>query len=288
MKVKNNENSYAFNKNYPPFSVLISVYKNEKPEYLDLALVSVENQTIKPKEIVLVEDGPISKELKHVILKHKACFGDGFKDIAFSQNRGLGFALRLGTNYVSTEWIARMDSDDYSLPFRFEKQMKVVKEKPNIAVVGGQICEFAENIRNIRGFRRVPTSNEKIRKFIKWRSPFNHPTVLINKKALQKVGGYLPYGNLEDYYLWSRIISNGYSVCNLDEIITCMRVDDGLYKRRGNLSNIRYMYLLRSYLHEHGLLRWYEKIIGDWIMTVNILIPSGMRKILYQHVLHRR
>lgn len=58
-------------KKYPDFSVLMSVYKREKPEYLDEALSSIENQTIIPTEIILVEDGPIPIELKKVIIKHK-------------------------------------------------------------------------------------------------------------------------------------------------------------------------------------------------------------------------
>lgn len=89
-------------KKYPDFSVLMSVYKREKPEYLDEALSSVENQTVTPTEIILVEDGPISTDLKKVIIKHKKKFGNSFKDIVLEKNQGLATALRLGTKHVST------------------------------------------------------------------------------------------------------------------------------------------------------------------------------------------
>ena len=114
------------NEKYPKFSVLMSVYEKENPKYLDLALKSIERQTVKPSEIILVEDGVIPNRLQEVILNHKEKFGNGFKIIYSSINRGLGNALRLGTDYVSTNWIARMDSDDYSVPNRFEQQLDLI------------------------------------------------------------------------------------------------------------------------------------------------------------------
>lgn len=277
----------TLSKNYPPFSVLISVYKNEKPEYLDIALSSVENQTIRPNEIVIVEDGPISTSLKKVILKHQKYFGDGFKDITSKKNRGLGAALRLGINYVSTEWVARMDSDDYSFSDRFEKQLKIIKQEPDLAVIGGQVKEFSENINNIIGVRNVPTTSELIFKFCKWRSPFNHPTVMLNKKKILSVGGYSSFGNLEDYYLWINVISNGLKVRNLDSYLTYMRVDEGMYSRRGNLKNVIYFYKLRNYLYNHKMINRFEKLIGDVVSTVNIILPTSIRKQLYREFLHK-
>ena len=158
----------------------MSVYKNENPEYLDIALKSVEAQTVKPNEIIVVEDGPISRELKKVILKHKLIFGSSFKDVESTKNKGLGAALRLGTKYVSTNWIARMDSDDYSMPNRFEKQLNAIIDNPDLAVIGGQVSEFSSTIKNIVGRRTVPTTEKNIKQFVKWRSPFNHPTVFLN------------------------------------------------------------------------------------------------------------
>lgn len=273
-------------KKYPDFSVLISVYKREKPEYLDEALSSVENQTIIPTEIILVEDGPIPTDLKKVITKHKKIFGNSFKDIVLEKNQGLAAALRLGTEYVSTNWIARMDSDDISVPNRFEFQLKEIMENPNLAIVGGQVKEFAVNINNVVGQRKVPISQNLICNFIKWRSPFNHPTVMLNKKIVKKVGGYISFGNLEDYYLWSRIIANNYSVKNISDILVYMRVDEGMYARRGRIGNIKYFYRLRGYLRRKKIISPFEELIGDIMMTSNIIIPSLIRKLLYQKVLH--
>lgn len=274
-------------KNYSPFSVLMSVYMKEKPKYLDEALTSIENQTVVPSEIVLVEDGPLSTELQKVIDIHRRKFTNTFKVIKAIYNQGLGQSLRLGTQFVSTDWIARMDSDDISVPDRFEIQLKEINKHPELALIGGQVQEFANSTLNIVGYRRVPTSESLLRQFIKWRSPFNHPTVMIKKKALQQVGGYVSYGNLEDYYLWARIIVNNYHIANVDQVLVKMRVDEGMYQRRGGISNIKYFYRLRSFLFEHGLSSRREKILANIIMTINILIPGIIRKFIYQHVMHR-
>lgn len=224
--------------NYPDFSVLMSVYKKEKPHFLDQALNSIENQTVVPTEIVLVEDGPISKGLGKIIEEHRTNFVNNFKVIKSIRNQGLWAALRLGTEFVSTNWIVRMDSDDLSVHNRFELQLKEIIKEPKLAVVGGQIQEFSGNPSNIIGYRKVPTTESLLRQFIKWRSPFNHPSVMLNKSILQKVGGYTPYGNLEDYYLWARIIVQKYPVKNIDQILLKMRVDEGMYQRRGKIYNI--------------------------------------------------
>lgn len=272
---------------YPDFSVLMSVYKKENPNFLDQSLTSVERQTILPTEIILVEDGPITDEIQKIISWHQTKFINNFKVIKSIRNKGLGNALRLGTQFVSTNWIARMDTDDISVPNRFENQLKVIAKNPNLAIIGGQVSEFISGSLKIVGYRKVPTSEGLIRQFIKWRNPFNHPSVMINKKALQDVGGYIPYGNLEDYYLWSRIIVKGYQVCNVSDVLVKMRVDKGMYQRRGKISNIKYFYRLRRFLYHQNILSWREKIVGDWMMTLNILIPGWLRKIIYQHVLHK-
>lgn len=272
---------------YPNFSVLMSVYKKEKPQYLDQALRSIENQTVVPTEIILVEDGIIPDALQEVISKHQANFINDFKVIKSIHNQGLGASLRLGTEFVSTNWIARMDSDDISVHKRFELQLNEIIKDPSLAVVGGQIQEFAGEPENIVGYRKVPVSEPLLREFIKWRSPFNHPSVMLNKMILQKVGGYIPYGNLEDYHLWARIIIQNFRVKNINQVLLNMRVDEGMYRRRGKISNIRYFYRLRNMLYKHKILNWHEKILGDWMMTLNILIPGWLREYIYRHVLHK-
>jgi glycosyltransferase involved in cell wall biosynthesis len=265
----------------------MSVYKNEKSTYLNASLKSIENQTVVPDEIILVEDGPLTKELYEVIDIHRNMFGEGFKVVVLNKNQGLGNALRIGTKYISTNWIARMDTDDIAVPNRFELQLREIEKNPQLAVIGGQVDEFEGSIDNIVGKRTVPCSQVDIYKFIKWRSPFNHPTVMINKTMLEKVGGYENKGKLEDYFLWTKIIAKGYAVRNLPQVLVHMRVDSGMYNRRGEFKNLKPIIELRSFLYKNGLVTLTERYIGNTIMIMNIIIPSKLRKIIYELFLHK-
>lgn len=100
------------------FSVLMSVYKNEKAEYLELAIDSILKQTIVPNEIVIVKDGTLTHELEMILDKFSTKY-EFFKFLEFKENRGLGLALRDGVLSCSNELIARMDTDLFYLLFIF-------------------------------------------------------------------------------------------------------------------------------------------------------------------------
>lgn len=272
---------------FPNFSVLMSVYKNEKSTYLNASLKSIENQTVVPNEIILVEDGPLTKELYEVVDTHRNKFGEGFKVVVLNKNQGLGNALRIGTKYVSTKWIARMDTDDIAVLNRFELQLREVEKNPQLAVIGGQVDEFEGSIDNIVGKRIVPCSQVDIYKFIKWRSPFNHPTVMINKTMLEKVGGYENKGKLEDYFLWAKILAKGYPVINLSQVLVHMRVDSGMYDRRGELKNLKPIFELKKYLLDNNIINKKEMIFSSFLNITNIFVPVWLRKKIYKNILHK-
>lgn len=271
----------------PTFSVLMSVYKNEHPNFLDAALLSVEQQTLQPNQIVLVEDGPLTKELDEVIMQHKKQFPQLYEVVKKSQNEGLGLALKIGTDYCKHPWIMRMDSDDIAAPQRFEIQMNIVAQDDKYAIVGGQVDEFEGQVSNVVGHRLVPETEEEILKFVKWRNPFNHPTVLIKKEALDAVGGYQPFGKLEDYYLWVRMISAGYPVLNSPDTLVHMRVDSGMYCRRGDKENLKYILKLRRMLRKKGLINYSEQLLGNVVMLGNNLVPELFREFIYKNILHK-
>jgi len=216
------------------FSVLISLYKNEKPQYLNDCLSSIANQTLNPNEIILVLDGPVGVKLIAVIYKWLKIIP--IKIIKLRKNVGLGRALNIGLKQCKFELIARMDTDDICCSTRFEKQINYILRHPNIAVLGSNISEFNNNICDIRGIRAVPSSYDSIVKFSRIRNPFNHMTVFFKKSIIQKVGGYQHHLYMEDYNLWLRVISNKYYVKNLPEILVYVRIgDEMIYRRRGLL-----------------------------------------------------
>lgn len=270
------------------FSVLMSVYKNEKPRFLDQALRSIENQTVMPKEFIVIIDGPITEKLREVISYHEDRYPELYKIIESPVNNGLGKSLQIGSQYVTTNWIARMDSDDIAVKNRFELQLSFIKKHPNLAILGGQVSEFSGIESNIVGYRKVPVSPELIKHYIVWRSPFNHPTVMINKHSLEKAGGYRSFGKLEDYDLWVRMVQSKFEVYNLPNVLVNMRIDNGIYSHRGEINNLRYVIKLRKELRKGKSITILQEYIGDLFMIINILMPSSMRKILYQKFLHRK
>ena len=217
------------------FSVLMTVYDKEKPLRLDKALNSLETQTVFPDEIVLVKDGKLSAPLDKVISKHSNEYKKVYKIVSLENNHGRGYASKVGIRNISNNWFARMDSDDISVPDRFENQLMAInkykKIYPKLAVVGGQISEFMGYEKNIVGYRKVPLASADIKNFAAYRSPINNPTVMINKSALLDIGNYSNLNVLEDYDLWIRFLSARYVLVNIPNILVNMRVSDDMYKR---------------------------------------------------------
>ena len=216
-----------------PFSVAMSVYKSDNPDFFDRALSSItDEQTIKPNEIVLVVDGPVSNEINNVINKYEKKY-EVFNVIRLEQNGGLGNALKIAVENATHELIARMDSDDVSVSTRFEEQLKYFEINPEIDIVGGDITEFIGEENNIVGKRSVPLSNESIREYMKTRCAMNHVSVMYKKKAVESAGGYQDWFWNEDYYLWIRMWLNGAVFANTGSVLVNVRVGEEMYQRRG-------------------------------------------------------
>ena len=109
------------------FSVLLSVYHKEKAEFLDEALNSIVCQTLKPDEIIIVEDGPLTNELNNVLDKFET-ENKCVKRVPLKVNSGLGKALNEGLKHCSNDLVARMDTDDIAFPDRFEKQVEFMSQ----------------------------------------------------------------------------------------------------------------------------------------------------------------
>lgn len=271
-----------------PFSVLMSIWSGGNAYFLDEALQSIAQSTVCPTEIILVKDGPLGDDLNQVIDKWQGKFKTRFDVVAMKNHGGLGLAMRIGSQHVSTHWIARMDADDICLPDRFEKELKTLISQPQLAVLGGQVDEFSADPYHTLRQRQVPVGMAQIVHFNKLRCPFNHPTVMINKDALMAVGGYQSFGIWEDYYLWERILAAGYQVNNLPDILVHMRVSNNLYQRRGNWDNIPYILRLQRYMYHHQLINRREFMGTTLVKIANAVAPVRLRKLVYQNYLRKQ
>lgn len=169
------------------FSVLLSIYRKEQIDYLCQSLDSVFAQTLPPDEVVLVKDGSLTSELDSVISEYERLH-PSLKVVP--QNVGLGRALNEGLKHCSHELVARMDTDDIAKPERFERQIKVFEEHPELDLVGAWIDEFECTSQHVLSVRRVPETSEQILAYCKSRCPVNHPVVMFRKSAVQTGGGY--------------------------------------------------------------------------------------------------
>ncbi|HIV42009.1 MAG TPA: glycosyltransferase, partial [Candidatus Mediterraneibacter guildfordensis] len=194
---------------YPKFSVLMSLYLKEKPEYLNEALKSVINQTVKPNEIVIVYDGPITTELKSVVEQYVSNNPGLIKIIDNPENKGLGLALADGVPQCTYELIARMDTDDICRKDRFEKQLEEFVKDPRLDICGSHILEFEEKEENIVARRRVPLVDKDIKEYQKRRDGFNHMSVMFKKKSVLAAGNYQSCLLMEDTLLWANMFMNG-------------------------------------------------------------------------------
>ncbi|MCR5797873.1 MAG: glycosyltransferase [Eubacterium sp.] len=217
------------------YSVLMSLYKKEHPEYLRLALDSMLNQTIKPDEIVLVEDGPLTDELYRIVEEYK----DYLNIVVNKTNLGLGLALNEGLKNCANDLVARMDTDDISKPDRCEKQLMVFEKKPELTIVGAHIDEFVGDVSNVVSQRKVPIYNAEIYEFAKKRSAFNHPVVMYRKSAVLSEGGYADLKRNQDVELFGRMLFKGYKAENIDEALLWFRSSDELALRRKSWENTK-------------------------------------------------
>lgn len=265
-------------------SVLMSVYFKEKSEYLDESLNSIKNQTYEIDELVLVKDGPLTNELEVVIQKYKNILN--IKEVQLVKNVGLGLALREGVVHCSNEIIIRMDSDDISREDRVEKQVKILKENEEIGIIGSNSENFSEKIGDLKVFGIYPEKDKDIRKFMKRRCPFLHPTVALKKSKIIKCGNYENLYWFEDYDLFFRILkcTEGY---NIQENLLYFRANKEMYARRGGIGYIKKEIKALTKFYKRGDMTLYYYLTNLFIRLGIRLCGSKVRGIIYKKILRR-
>ena len=269
------------NDKYDNYSVLMSVYYKEKAEYLESAMNSVWNQTIPTNDFVLVCDGFLTPELDAVIETMSIAHSE-LNVIRIRENGGLGNALNIGIKHCKNELVARMDSDDYSLADRFEKQLTYMKNNPTVNVLGGQIVEFDLTLKNKLAARIVPTTMNDIVKVMPYRNAMNHVTVMYKKTAVVNAGNYMDCPFFEDYYLWCRMLKMGYKFSNIDSVLVNVRTGNDMYKRRGGKEYNKAIVEFQKKILELGFTNMVQCYINVAIRLIVANMPNFFRGLLYR------
>ena len=262
------------------FSVLMTVYDKEKPYNLRKSLLTSYQQTIKPTEIILVCDGELTQELYDEIERIKSEIPI-LKVYQLDTNVGSGPASRFGVEKCNTELIARMDSDDYSVETRFEKQIKAFEENPNLVMVGTNILEKNTEF---TALKTVPKKTEEIREYSKFRNPFNNPSSMMKKEYILKVGNYRKFRYLEDYDLTMRLIHDNPTkdFLNIQEPLVIMQTNNSSYLRRGGLLYVKTEFFLQTDFYKRGYISKVELCRNIFIRNIVRVMPNSMRKLIYK------
>lgn len=273
---------------YVPFSVCLSIYENDNIDCFLIAFDSIWNQTIMPAEVILVVDGPVSNVVENAIYRFQKTYSS-LRVVWLSENKGLGNALRIAVETASNEIIARMDSDDISLPNRFEAQLKCFEEDPHLSIVGGAISEFINTPNNIVAKRICPLEDRDIKRYMKSRCGFNHMTVMFRKSEVLKVGNYQDWFWNEDYYLWLRMLQGGCRFRNLADVLVNVRVGKDMYARRGGWCYFKSEYRLQLYMLSHKMINYFQFLYNVLIrFIIQVLMPNCIRAVVFKKILRHK
>jgi glycosyltransferase involved in cell wall biosynthesis len=215
------------------YSVLMSVYIGEKADFLRQSLNSIFCQTVTPSQFVLVKNGPLNKELEDIISFFDLKYPKILDFVSHNENLSLGKALDSGIALCRNELVARMDSDDISNIDRCEKLLNRFAMNSKLEICGSYMNEFYnDNPFDIRTSREVPVDLTSIKKYIRRRNPFNHPTVMFKKSSVIRCGGYGTSRRREDFELFSKMINMGCIAENIPEALVNFRANLNSFKRK--------------------------------------------------------
>lgn len=269
-----------------PFSLLLPVYAGDRVDFLLKAFTSsVHDQELRPSEVVVVQDGPVPTELADAITRLGAESPVPVVHVELERNGGLARALERGLEACAHDVVARMDADDISLPERFARQLPVIAG--GVDLVGTGMLEFEDEIGSIVG-RRVPRrGQDAIAAYARFHDPFSHPTVVFRRSAVQAAGGYQPLGQMEDYWLFARMIAAGARVENVADPLVMYRVGAGAYARRGGRAQWKSELLLQRAFRR---IRFTTR--RQWLRNVTVrgayrFVPEPMRKRAYRRWIAR-
>ena len=267
------------------FSVLLSVYYKESSLFLVKSLDSIFSQSLPPSEVVLVKDGPLTETLNKCIDSYLHKYPT-LKVVSLPTNQGLGKALNEGLKHCSHNLIARMDTDDIAKPNRFEKQIKIFQDNPDIDVCSSWIEEFEDTSDNILAIKKLPEFHQEISKYAKHRCPINHPAVMYKKEAVLKAGGYS--GFPEDYCLWIKMLMNGAQFYNIQESLLYFRFSKDVIKRRGGWNYAKADIKSQYSFYKMGFISIATLIHNICIRVIVRLIPNKLRVYIYTKQLRKQ
>lgn len=263
------------------FSLLLPVYAGDTAEHVRLAFdSSVGGQALPPAEVVIVQDGPVGDPLTAELDRLVAESSVPVQVVRLTRNVGLTEALNAGLAACRYPVIARMDADDVSVADRFERQWALIAAGADL--VGTGMVEF-ERDPDVLGARRVPpVGSDRIRDHARTHNPFNHPTMMYRRAAIDAIGRYEPFGKMEDYWLGIRMIASGARTENIADPLLKYRVGSGAFERRGGLEEARTEWRLQRAMLRIGFITRGQYVRNVVVKGAYRLMPAGVKRVLFR------
>lgn len=264
------------------FSVLITVYKNDVPAYFREALESITiAQTLSPSEVIIVCDGTVPDEILTIIEEFETRCEGIIISFKLPKNIGQGEALNFGLRKCSHEYVARMDSDDISLPNRFKEQISFLNSNPKIDILSSTVKEF--NQEGNLAERLLPIEHDDLVSFAKFRAPVNHGCCVYKKSKVLLAGAYSGLYQCQDYKLWVDMLLEGCRFHNLSQCHMDVRMYEG-YTRKVGLAYLKEEFYLQSYFYKKGFISFPRCVVNLFLRGSARLAPTTLINFLYKRV----
>lgn len=270
------------------FTVLMSVYHKENPEFLEKSLFSVVTQTVTPNKILIVKDGDLTNDLNQVIEAFVNNYSELASVVGYKENKGLGQALNFGMGIIDTTYVARMDGDDIAKKERFEIQLNFLQAHPEIDIVGSNILEFISNPSQPIHKRIVPEDHLQIYKKAMKQNPMNHMTVFFKKEAVVKAGGYRHAPFFEDYDLWFRMLRRGCKFHNVQNFLVLARVGNDMIGKRHGWKYLQHEFRHFKNMESSGFISPLRLYLVLFLRLPLRIIPKRILNLLYSLFLRRK
>ena len=261
----------------------MGVYHKDNSEFFCQAMDSILNQTKKSNDIVLVIDGPIYDELLDNVKEYISKYPE-IHPIWLPKNIGQGRAFQQALPECLNEIVFRMDSDDISVPTRFEKQLNYLIKHPEVKVLSSTISEFIDNVENIVTIKKVPERNDEIIRFSHRWNPINQPSAVFYKSVIISVGSYQDFYRYEDYYLWVRVLDAGYIAANIQESLLFYRLSSENIKRRTNWQTIKSAIKFYRWKHKIKFTNWFYTYYMIIVMLCIFITPDFIFEQVYKYI----
>lgn len=262
-------------------AVIMSLYKNDRLEYVKLSVESILNQSYRNFDFFVQYDGPIKEDVDSYLM---GLNDERVKIYKRAENKGLAQSLNdLLTIVMSGDYcfIARMDADDISESNRFARQLQYFEDHTEVECLGTWAIEIKGD--GSEYFRKqMPETHKRCKELFRKRDCMIHPTVMFRRSYIEKSGFYsLDTYFGEDTMMWAQGFAAGCVFANVPEYLFKFRLDDNFFARRRGWKHATAIFTLR---HKVNKMLHYGLIADFWALLYAIakIMPAYILNFIYK------